>query len=434
MDEALCARYRRLTLAVSGGKDSCAMLDWFAERKERFERLEVLHVNHELRSEESDEDQRFVQRLCERYGLECRCHAVDVSSLAAERGFTVEQAGREARRKLFEQTVADGESERVVTAHHKDDLCESVLMHVLRGSGMGGLRGILPDDGKIIRPMLAVSREQIAAYCAERNLQWREDSSNRDDSFTRNRLRNRIVPLLEETYRGMSDNVARLSAHMRGLYPFLVEALPHAARNEWGESVFALELFERYDPAVMGAAILEETKKQGVREDVTSVHISAVSALAHARTGAQTTLPHGLSAHKDRDAVVLSRLPGASIEERKFALGQYDLGSYVLRIGKKQEEADDLRCDLRTLQKCVIRQRRQGDRIVKFGGGESSLGDYMTEKRIPARYRDRLAVIADGSRILAIPPYAIARGAAITTQTDEICWIGVKFKGQPKQE
>lgn len=429
-DEIICAQYRRLALAVSGGRDSCALLHWFAAHKDRYDRLVAVHVNHGLRGAQSDGDEAFVRALCGDYGIDLECRRVDVRALARDNGYTIEQAGREARRAIFARMVREGACERVATAHHRDDLTESVLMHLFRGCGLRGLQGMLPDDGVLLRPMLGVTRAQIDRYCAQNGLQWREDETNADCGYARNRLRNELIPAIETAYPDASERIARLSGAMRALMPFVDDAAPRAVVNERGERVFALDELRRRGAVLQGEAILRAARESGVTTDLEYKHVAAVLRLAEAKVGARVDLPHGLRAYRDRAAITLSKLPPIAVEERAFALGRYDFGEYVLQIGEAPIADGDLRCDLDALNGCTIRARRTGDRIAKFGGGETSLGDYMTELKIPARYRDRIAAIARGSRVLALPPYEISRECAVGAKTRRVCYLHVQYPGK----
>jgi tRNA(Ile)-lysidine synthase len=210
----------RVGLAVSGGSDSVALLRVFLElRSELGVVLSVVHFNHKLRGTESDDDEKFVTDLARRYDLELHVDSANVSGLAAEKRLSIETAARELRYEFFRKLMqppdqGDADSgaqlDKIATGHTLDDQAETVLMRVIRGTGTRGLGGIFPvvellDDyeepfGQVVRPLLSVRRPELEQYLRERDQPWREDSSNRHLTFTRNRVRHLLLPLLEKEF------------------------------------------------------------------------------------------------------------------------------------------------------------------------------------------------------------------------------------------
>lgn len=213
-----------LLLAVSGGPDSVAMLDYFARNaKKRNLRLAIAHVNHNLRGKASDADARFTARLGASYGIETAILSADVKKIAEEEGNGIESAARKARYALLLQTALEKKCAFIVTAHHSDDNAETILLNMLRGTEPKGLAGIpvsrtLYRSGrktvKLIRPMLAVSRKEIEQYLALNCLKSRKDHTNDDDRYTRNWIRTRLLPLLEKKQPRIREHLTMLSAGM----------------------------------------------------------------------------------------------------------------------------------------------------------------------------------------------------------------------------
>lgn len=204
----------RVAVAVSGGADSVALLLLLLEmRAEVGVVLSVAHVNHQLRGRESDDDETFVAELASKYGLELHTRKVPLAQL--ESG--IEAAARKLRYDFFRQLAEEGRISKIATAHTLDDQAETVLLRMLRGTGIRGLAGIHPriefeGRGEVVRPLLAFRRAELEAYLRECNQAWREDSSNRDPAFLRNRVRHRVLPLLKEEFgAGAVENLANLA-------------------------------------------------------------------------------------------------------------------------------------------------------------------------------------------------------------------------------
>ena len=187
-----------LIIGLSGGADSTALLDLLATLPAFPLRLVAAHLNHCLRGSDSDADELFCRDLAAQYAIPFESRRVDVKAMANRKSLNLEDAGRRARITFFDELSATRQAAAVVLAHHADDQAETVLMRLLRGSGMSGLAGIPWRNGRgYIRPMLDITRGEIEAYLAERHLNWREDTSNLDITFLRNRIRHELLPLLE---------------------------------------------------------------------------------------------------------------------------------------------------------------------------------------------------------------------------------------------
>ena len=210
----------RLCIAISGGADSVALLLTLhaantAKRDALGTGLSAIHVNHNLRAEESDADQQFVTELCNRLEIPLHIHQVSVTDRVSQTSETIEEAARTLRYDIFRSLIADGRANSILTAHTLDDQAETVLMKLLRGAWTEGLGGIHPivavPNGKILRPLLNTPRTVIEAFLKETSQPWREDSSNTDAAYTRNRLRHTILPLLRTENPSLNQTLSNLA-------------------------------------------------------------------------------------------------------------------------------------------------------------------------------------------------------------------------------
>ena len=198
----LIPRGGRVLAALSGGPDSVALSALLADVAEAggFALAGLLHVNHQLRGSAAEADEGFCRRLAAALDVPFRVERVDVASLARADGLSIEHAGHRARYAIFERVAGEERADRVATGHTQDDLAETVLLRVIRGAGPGGLAGIRPCAGRIVRPLLGVTRRELREHLAARGLAYREDDSNRDLRVIRNRVRHRLLPLLEREF------------------------------------------------------------------------------------------------------------------------------------------------------------------------------------------------------------------------------------------
>jgi len=230
LDRTHFAPGERVTVAVSGGADSVALLVALvgANHEKRNGRavglgvgLAAVHVHHGIRGAEADRDEAFVRALCERVGVRLRVERVDAPQRVKERGETLEEAARELRYTVFRGMLESGEADTVATAHTRDDQAETVLMKLVRGAWTEGLSGIHPvlkvgAKGRVVRPLLGVSRAQVEEFLRGMGQEWREDSSNGDAAYTRNRVRHELLPLLRRENPQVDAALAAVAEIARG--------------------------------------------------------------------------------------------------------------------------------------------------------------------------------------------------------------------------
>ena len=204
----------RIVLGVSGGPDSIAMLDILRQLRDeiKFE-IYVVHINHNIRGKDADEDEEYVKKYCENYNIKCFSKKIDVPTIAQNEKIGTEEAGRKVRYEYFDEILQKTNSNKIGIAHNKNDKVETIIMHLLRGSGVSGLRGIEPiRENKFIKPLIECDRQEIEKYCKENNLQPRIDKTNFENEYTRNKIRNIVIPYIKEQFNpNIIETITRLS-------------------------------------------------------------------------------------------------------------------------------------------------------------------------------------------------------------------------------
>ncbi|MBD5086210.1 MAG: tRNA lysidine(34) synthetase TilS [Clostridiales bacterium] len=421
---AYIEKFEKLALAVSGGKDSMAMLNAFLKSVDK-DKFFVVTVHHNLRGDEGKRDRDFVVEFCQKNNLECLVYEEDIPTFCADNKYTVEQGARIRRRQIFKDLVDSRKAQRVVTAHHLSDNVESILMHIFRGSGLKGLCGMSLDDGALLRPMLDCTRESIDEYIEKCEIPYVEDSTNASVDYTRNRLRREIIPLIKSVYGGLDVNVARLSQRAEEIWQY-IDGFCSNFRVLDGEVLIPIRVFDKED-AIVAQTVINAVDSITSRVDLTSKHIEAIRALKGKQSGASVALPFNLKAHRQSDCVAL-----AFVEKKEYSgiidgYGDYDLGDRILTISK--EYKDGLVCDLDKLKGSVIRNRRQGDNFKRYKGGSKSLGDYFTDKKVPKRLRDNVVVVAKESVVYLLPEYEISDYIKVDDSTINKAYISIRQKG-----
>ncbi len=408
----------KVVVAVSGGPDSLALLHvLWRLRDELGIALHVAHLNHLLRGEEAAADAAFVAEMAARLGLPVTVEEVPVARLAAERGLSVEEAGREARYEFFRRVAAATGAGRVALGHTRDDQAETVLMRLLRGSGPAGLSGIPPvRDGWIIRPLLAVPRTAVEAYCRRHGLRPRRDPTNEEPSYLRNRIRLELLPRLEAEYNPMlRQALAHLAEVLRAEEEWAGRAAADAAdrllRRSGDAVVVPVEGLLGLPVALRRRVVRLAAERAGL-PSLPFEHVERVLALAAGAVGRALSLPGGGLARLEHDGLVLGpdgeepapfayrlEVPGSvAIPEAGLRLvAEVVPGPPLPRAGEQvpRGEGDVAVLDAERLPALLtVRSRRPGDRFRPLGlEGEKKLQDYFVDARVPRRQRDRVPIV-----------------------------------------
>ncbi len=430
---------KRVCVAFSGGGDSLAL---FHALFSAGVRLSAVNVEHGIRGESSRADSLFVREVCKKYGVPLYAFSEDVPALAAQWGMGLEEAARKVRYLCFLRVLREDRADVVATAHHALDNAESVLFHLFRGcslTGAGGIRAFLPAEelakrltcesmpaGKgIVRPMLGVSKAEIEAYLREHSLTPRTDESNADTAYTRNFLRHHIVK----------------PATLR--FPQLENAMFHFSRTAREEDEYLYSLAKKRfaagdactfpaslpKPLLLRCAVLA-LRHFGVEKDYTLSNLEDVYALAQGNSGKSVCLPCGLCAAKEFGRIAVYPVGAGGCESIPFAEGEFSFGDFLVRIGRGKGE-NALYFDADKLpQNCLFRTRKEGDVFQKFGASPKKLKDFLIDRKIPCRLRDRLPVLACGSEVYAVCGAEISEKIRVDATSKNIFHILLIKKGE----
>ena len=383
--------------AVSGGADSVALLFALYLLKEKLDiTLEAAHFNHHLRGEESNRDEGFVREFCDRYDI-----PLHVGSGPVEPGKKgLEAAARDARYAFLRSLPG-----KIATAHTADDNAETVLMHLIRGTGLKGLGGITPIHGRVIRPMLTVTRAEVEAFLEEWCLSCIQDSSNDTDAFLRNRIRHHVMPLLKGENPRLSENMSAMALRLRQDEAYL-------SRQAAFDELPTVDVLKTLDPAVRSRCLEAFLKQCGVREPEQS-HIAAAEALVFSRKpSARVRFPGGITLGR-----VYDRLERLEEGENQMPVvlacpGEGDFcGLHVTCTPATEliQTRDAFTvCPRGTI---TLRSRQSGDSI-RLPGGTKLLKKLFIDRKIPAHLRRQIPVVWDEQGILGVYSVGVDRERA----------------------
>jgi len=445
-----------LVVAVSGGQDSVCLLHiLFRLQNELNVKLHVAHLDHQLRGAESEADARYVSDLADQLGIPATVQRRDVKAYHASQHVSLEEAAREVRYGFLVEVASSIGADRVAVGHTTDDHIETMLMHLIRGTGTRGLRGLQPVSRwrssdrslTIIRPLLEVSREETAEYCHSQHLAPRIDASNLSLSPLRNRIRRQLVPLLEKYNPGVVEALIRTARIVGDDLAFLEKE----GVQVWGEIVqkhgntVVMDRNKFLDlPVALQRHLLRGAIEEllGDLKDIEARHIDEVVDALAKPAGKKLSLPGGLFFSIEYgqyllgpDPEALSPFPALNGESALKVPGETLLpgwrveASLINREQMKDNVGNFTACfDLdKTGGKFVVRSRRRGDRFQPLGMNQpKKLGEFMIDAKIPRAWRQRVPIVCSPEQVLWVVGWRIDERAKVTENTKKI--LRLKFE------
>lgn len=389
--KAFMVRYagEKVVCAVSGGADSMALL-WglYLLRDTLALELSAAHFNHRLRGEESDRDEAFVRDFCGSYGIPFV--AADAQVTAGKKG--LEAAARDARYAFLKSLPG-----KIATAHTADDNAETVLMHLVRGTGLKGLGGIAPVNGNLIRPMLNITRDEVLAFLKSYHIPYVEDSSNAGDAFLRNRLRHHVMPLLKKENPSLAVNLSAMALRLRQD----AAALDAAAKEQKTNRVSVLRTL---DAGIRSRILTQILLEAGVKEP-DSEHILAMEKLVFSeKPSAKAYFSVGIIIKRNYDILEMSNEEEALEVREVICPGVTTVPECGLQIVCRPNTSDEKNIHSFPVVpngKMVVRPRMEGD-TIRLSGGTKTLKKLFIDRKIPASKRKTIPVLADDDGVLGV--------------------------------
>jgi tRNA(Ile)-lysidine synthase len=424
-----------IVVAVSGGVDSMVLLDLLVQ--EAGERLFVAHFNHQLRGAESDGDQALVEERARHYGVTCRIGTADTGEEAARQRIGIQEAARNLRYSFFRRVVQETGARCIATGHQADDNAETILLHLFRGTGIQGMSGIRPSGDGLIRPLLFARRKEVEAYAQESGISFRNDSSNASDAYTRNALRHRVIPLIEELISpAVIDTVNRAGAHFLAV----AEYLAAETEKRFTECITGTSDDEiRLDatrvttlPGIIGELVIARAAEIVAARKLEDVQVRAILDLVSKATGSRTLIGAGCEALRDRNEIVIrqsaAELPfRIDVEPGKvYDLGKARFGSTFVPRPAEVRIADRnigfVDADAVDRRSLVLRSWHAGDSFIPFGmKGRKKISDFFVDAKVPRHHKHRYPILETGDGdVIWLCGWRIDERFKITTATRRV--------------
>ncbi|MDF2890458.1 MAG: tRNA lysidine(34) synthetase TilS [Clostridia bacterium] len=431
-----------VVVGVSGGADSLCLLHVLNTLKTELNiKLFAVHLNHQFRGIDADRDAEFVAQICQAWEIPHRIETFDVPAYAKEHGLSSEEAGREIRYRLFDEVKEAIKGNKIAVAQNLNDNVETILMRLVRGTGLEGLKGIDAVRNDIIRPLLEQDRQSIEAYCRQNHLQPRIDKTNLQPIYLRNKIRLELIPYLKKSFNpSINDALVRLGQVVREENDYLEQQTEELLKNigEIKEDCITIktERLKKLHPAM---------QKRLLRKAVESIadtlngfeykHFQGIIELFDKSTGAAIELPKSLKAYISYENLIISKKIENPDKKCYYKL-KYNSDSFIHEInasisvkGMSIRELSSVPKSFNTVyldsdkvkHELIVRSREQGDIFSPIGmKGSKKLKDYFIDKKIPKEKRDQILLVADGNEIVWILGSIISEKYKITSNTQNV--------------
>jgi tRNA(Ile)-lysidine synthase len=395
-------------VGVSGGSDSMALLHYLNSIKDELHfKVIALNVDHSIR-ETSERDTNFVNDYCKNNNIPIIKIKIDIPKLAEKENASLEECARKYRYKFFEDCVKKGLVNKIALAHHLSDQCETILMHILRGSGLSGARGMEIKRDIYIRPFLNVEKQQILAYIKMNNLSYVTDETNLNCEYTRNFIRNKVMPLIKEKYENAERAIYNFGNSCKEDEEYIESQInDDGVLTQNNVAKIPLSYFI-YPNSIISRIIFKAMKKIGITHDVERQHITLIKDLSNKENGSKIDLPNKITVYKEYEYIsIVNNMQFIDDGERIFKCGKINFPQFGEVTIKKAKELMLLKnChlidSLKLPKDCVWRYKKDGDKFTKFGSGEKKLKAYFIDNKIPSRLREYIPVLAKGNEIYVV--------------------------------
>lgn len=435
----LISKGEKIGVAVSGGIDSMCLLHFLNEQKSHlgFD-LSVINIDHNIR-ENSKNDSEFVKDYCKQNGITFHSFKVDVPEFVKQNKVTVEEGARICRYKVFENLLNKGIVDKIAIAHHRQDQVETILLNIFRGTGLKGASGMDYQSNKFIRPLLDTSKAEIITYVQEHNIAFVEDETNADTDYSRNFIRQEILPKIKEHWHNVEDNIISFSKICKQDDEYINSIINFDnIIVEKNLVKIPLNCFI-YKPTITTRIIRYALTHLNALKDFEQKHFAIITNLAQkSENGTKINLPNKLIATKEYDYLTLMlKKPKQEYQKAPFVLGKNRIFGTNIEIKKvrvKNSGLDEMKkyllepktlvFDYDKLPKDVCwRVKQNGDMFQKFSGGTKKLKDYFIDKKVPSRLRNDLPLLANQNNILLITGLEISDQIKVDLGTKTLCII-----------
>lgn len=429
----------KMIIGLSGGMDSVCL---FHILKDLGASLEAVHVNHQIRGEEADRDELFAKELCAQYNIPFHGYRFDVPKISKEYHLSEEEAGRMVRKEVFEKVKEETGAKYIALAHHGNDRAETFLFHLCRGTGVKGLGTMKPVQGSILRPLLWAERKDIESFVQKQDYKFVEDSTNSEETYTRNKIRHQILPMLEEINPKSVAHICSAAGKLGAVSDYMdreAEKLCRLSTVRYQNEVQVLKFAFYQGDEVLRIPVLQKCVEylSGSLANITEEHLEKLLALFEMQTGKEIHLPYGIVAVRTYEGIRMFFRKEKEFTEPVEITGDgtYEFGGNIYQVSI--EDWDERKIfPIKNYTKCFdydkikdkvfLRTRESGDYLeINKNHGKKSLQDYLVNEKVPKEERDQVMLLASGNHILWVVGKRISEYYKVTKETKKVLKVQV---------
>lgn len=452
----------KVVVGISGGADSVCLLDFLCSIRQDM-KLEIfgVHIHHGIRGESADQDAEFSKKLCEKYEVPYTCFYEQVEVRAKKEKRSVEEMGRLCRYERLEQVRKETKSDVIAVAHHKNDQAETILFHLVRGSGVAGLSGILPKRGNIIRPLLCVTKEEILTHLERSQIPYCIDPTNEELCYSRNRIRNQWIPLMEEENKGVVSHLCQMSEIATYMQDYIRQEgekcyIACCMKKEKERVILSCHTLKNYHICLQLEVIRMVIKEMVGEDGISYEHIEMVRELMEKDTGRQRSLPRNLIVKKNYDELIF--LLNEKKEENSTFYYELSIpeeteiseidGKIKLKIVGIEEFLEKNPYFYERIEKdhykkvfdydkiegrLIFRTRNSQDTIcIHKDGKHKALRRFFIDEKIPREEREKIPLLVDEQEVLWIIGYRVSCKYEIDATTKRV--LIVEYEKRTKEK
>ena len=433
----LIEKKSKVIIALSGGPDSVFALHFFNQFKKKYD-LEIVaaHVNHNLRGKDSDKDQIFCEKLCNKLEIPLFIKSADIKSISKEEKLSVEEAARKVRYIFFEKLVEEEKADLVITAHNSDDNTETILLNLIKGTGLNGLSGIPIKRDKIIRPILALSKKDILEFLISNSIKFRIDKTNEQTDFERNKIRNKVAPVLLEinpslnnSLRNFADNIANINCFIQNEVE--KRFLSSISFNQ-KEILIDINLFNERNVSI-ASLVIKKLFEEKLKISFASNDAEELKNLANLVKGSKTKLRSNFIAVREEKIILICKVKNDKFNPIKISLNEkveiddYEILLQVIQKNENLTKFTEIISGDKIDDIFILRRWKNGDKFIPLGmKGFKKISDFLTDAKIKSFEKKDHLILTNRNEIVYVLGLRIDDRYKLTESTKKKIGICLK--------
>ncbi len=433
----LIEKNSKVIIALSGGPDSIFAFYFLNQFKKKY-RLEILaaHINHNLRGSESDKDQKFCEKLCKDFDIPLFVKSVDVKSFAKKQKISIEEAARNIRYNFFDEVLESQNADLLITAHNSDDNSETILLNLIKGTGLNGLSGIPVKREKIVRPFLCLSKKEILDFLKTNKIKFRIDKSNEENDFERNKIRNKIIPQISELNPSLNKTLRNFADNIFEINQFIKQEVEKYSENyiEINENEIQIDenLFSKPNVSI-SSLVIKKLFDEELQIGFTSNDADEIKNLSKLQKGSELKLRNNFQAVKESKSLLIKKKSLENFSEIELKLEElittpeYEILLHRLKPDEDHSKFSEIISGDKIDDIFILRRWNYGDKFIPLGMRNfKKISDFLTDSKIKSTCKKKHLILTNRNEIVYVFGLRIDERYKVTDSTKNRIGIWLK--------